>query len=51
VLVAPGHRYQGEPEGWEQDDDYAGEHVLSDKDPFWSLELVAATMQATAPRG
>jgi hypothetical protein len=47
VLVAPGYRYQGEPREWEQDDDYEGEHFLTEGDPFWLLELVAATVEAS----
>lgn len=47
VLVVPGHRYQGEPGEWEQDDDYEGEHFLTEEDPFWVLELVSATVEAT----
>ena len=47
VLVVPGHRYQGEPGEWEQDEDYEGEHYLTEEDPFWVLELVSATIEAT----
>ena len=47
VLVLPGHRYQGEPGEWEQDDDYEDETFLTEEDPFWLLELVAATIEAS----
>jgi hypothetical protein len=29
------------------DDDYEGEHFLTDEDPFWLLELVSGTIGAT----
>jgi hypothetical protein len=45
--VVSGHRYQGEPGEWEQDDDYEGERFLTEEDPCWLLELVAVTVEAT----
>jgi hypothetical protein len=47
VLVLPGHRYQGEPGEWGQDDDHEGEHFLTEEDPFWVLKLVSGTIEAT----